>query len=121
MFRPLTIPIPARNDTPETKLYVKIIAKDEESLKTKPYIFMLPGGPGFNHSHYKDYGCLQDVSNVVFHDPRGCGLSEKGNSATYTMDNYIQDIDVIRQYLEIPKINLVGKSYGVEFGQFCGF
>jgi proline iminopeptidase len=112
MLRTLNIPIPARNGAPKTTIFVKIIAQDEMSLKTKPYIFMLPGGPGANHSHYKDYSCLEDVGNIVFSDPRGCGLSEKGNAATYTMDNYIQDIDIIRQYLQLEKIILLGKSCG---------
>lgn len=107
-----TIPIPDREGAPKTNLYIKIVAQEEENLKTKPYIFMLPGGPGANHSHYKDYSCLSDVGNVVFFDPRGCGLSDKGDPVSYTMDNYIQDIEVIRQTLQLDKIFLVGKSYG---------
>ena len=49
----LKVLIKERDKAPETKLFVKIVAEDEESLKTKPYVFMLPGGPGANHSHYK--------------------------------------------------------------------
>lgn len=104
--------IPARPNAPETKLFIQIVASDEASLKTKPYVFILPGGPGFNHSHYKDYAGLSDAANVVFFDPRGCGLSDKGDPATYTMDNYIQDVDAIRQHLKLSKIMLVGKSFG---------
>lgn len=106
------VPIPARESAPATSLYVKIVFTEEESLKSKPYIFMLPGGPGFNHSHYKDYSCLSEIGNVVFHDPRGCGLSDKADPATYTMENYIDDIEAIRKHLKLSKIALVGKSYG---------
>ncbi len=113
MQRTLNIPIPERDDAPKTTLYVKIISADNEiNFKSKPTIFMLPGGPGANHSHYKDYSCLKDVANIIFHDPRGCGLSEKGDRSTYTMNNYIQDVDIIRQHLGLDKIILLGKSYG---------
>lgn len=44
-----------RDTTPSAKLFVERIYDDEESLSTKPYIFIFPGGPGTNHSHYKDY------------------------------------------------------------------
>ena len=112
MILSLKIPIPEREKTPETSLYIKICAENENDLKTKPYVFMLPGGPWANHSHYKEYCCLTDVGNIVFYDPRGCGLSEKGECNTYTMSNYIQDLEVIRQHLSLDKIILLGKSYG---------
>lgn len=104
--------LPERTDTPATKVFVKIMAENEESLKTKPYIFIFPGGPGTNHSHYQDYNCLHTHGNIVFHDPRGCGLSDKNNPIHYTMDNYIDDIEAIRQALKLETIIVLGKSYG---------
>jgi proline iminopeptidase len=112
ILKKMFVSIPERNGVSATKLYVQIVAEDEVSLQSKPYAFMLSGGPGLNHSHYKDYSCLQDVANVVFIDPRGCGLSDKGDSSTYTMDVNIDDLDVIRQHLNLDSINIVGKSYG---------
>lgn len=106
------IHIPPRPGAEETQLHIQIVAEDEASLETKPYAFMLPGGPGANHSHYKDYQCLKSVANIIFYDPRGCGLSAKGDPASYTMDNYIDDLEVIRNELELKKIQLIGKSYG---------
>ncbi len=112
MQRTLYIPIPARDATPATKLFVKIVAEDEASLKAKPYVMMLSGGPGMNHSHYTQYACLQDVCNIIFYDPRGCGLSDKGDITTYTMNNNIQDAEAIREHLELENIGMIGKSYG---------
>lgn len=112
MFTTYSILISEREGAPQTTLFVKLVYKDEASLKTKPYIFMLPGGPGANHTHYKDYGCLDDVANVVFFDPRGCGLSAKGPQSSYTMDNYIDDVEAIRRFLDLDRIILLGKSYG---------
>lgn len=112
MILTYNIPIPQRENAPATTLHVKIFAENEESLKTKPFVFMLPGGPGANHSHYTEYCRLTDVGNIAFYDPRGCGLSEKGEPSTYTMSNYIEDLEVIRQHLSLNEIILLGKSYG---------
>lgn len=106
------IVIPARPEAEATILHIKIVAEEEESLRTKRYLFMLPGGPGANHSHYQDYECLKNTANIVFYDPRGCGLSKKGSPDSYTMENYILDLDIIRQQLGLNKIQLLGKSYG---------
>lgn len=112
MILPINIPIPQRENAPATTLFVKICAENEENLKTKPYVFMLPGGPGANHSHYTEYCCLTDVANIVFYDPRGCGLSAKGELSTFTMSNYIEDLELIRSYLALKEIIILGKSYG---------
>ncbi|MDR3504086.1 MAG: alpha/beta hydrolase [Legionella sp.] len=112
LVKDLFIDIPERANAPKTRLHIRMVSENEDSLNTMPYVFMLPGGPGANHSHYKDYECLHSTGNIVFFDPRGCGLSEKGEPSSYTMDNYIQDVDVIRKQLNLEKIALLGKSYG---------
>ncbi|MGQ3889024.1 alpha/beta fold hydrolase [Legionella sp. CNM-1927-20] len=111
-FKELYLLVPARKNAPKAKLYVRIVAENENSLDSKPYIFMLPGGPGANHSHYKAYECLSSIGNVVFFDPRGCGLSDKNLPTTYNMDNYIKDVEEIRKQLNLGQIILLGKSYG---------
>ncbi|WP_454785502.1 alpha/beta fold hydrolase [Legionella sp. WA2024007413] len=108
----LFIDIPARDNAPPTRLHIKIVSENENHLDKKPYIFMLPGGPGANHSHYKDYECLATTGTMVFIDPRGCGLSDKHDPSLYTMENYIRDVEEIRTYLKLDKIVLLGKSYG---------
>lgn len=106
------IPVQARPDAPQTTLHIRIVSQDSHPTQKKPYVFMLPGGPGANHSHYKDYECLHTAANIVFIDPRGCGLSDRNDPTSYTMQNYIQDVEVIRQYLQLEQIILLGKSYG---------
>lgn len=116
IVREYEIPIPARPNAPATTLYVKVVLSDDASAKTKPHALVLPGGPGFNHSFYQDYMSLSSNANIIFHDPRGCGRSrqwsENNDPKTFNMENYIDDIEVIRQFLAIPKITLIGKSYG---------
>jgi proline iminopeptidase len=106
------ITIPARASSPETKLFVKIISQEKDKTESRPTIFILPGGPGIDHTAYSKYSCLIDVADIVFHDPRGCGRSAKDHPSTYSMDNYIDDVEALRNALNLEKIIVLGKSYG---------
>jgi proline iminopeptidase len=107
------ITIPARASGPQTQLFTKILAHNKDKLgKQRPVAFILPGGPGIDHTAYLSYRCLVDVVDLVFHDPRGCGQSDKNHAATYTMENYIEDIEALRRALHLEKIIVIGKSYG---------
>lgn len=106
------ISIPARADAPETKLYVKTITRDQAESDSRPTLFILPGGPGLDHTAYSKYSCLVDIADIIYHDPRGCGRSDKSDPSTYTMDNYIEDVEVLRKALNLEKIIVLGKSYG---------
>lgn len=106
------VPIPERTGAPSAKIFVRILSSNASNLETKPYVFILPGGPGANHSHYEAYGCLAAYGNIVFFDPRGCGLSTKADPLTYTIENYIEDVEIIRQHLRLKKIIVLGKSCG---------
>lgn len=108
----MRISIPARKLAPSTSLYVNIVTQHKATLGSRPVVFMLPGGPGLDSSFYQAYSCLTDVADVVYHDPRGCGLSDKGEPATYTMDNYIDDVEQIRIHLNVNSAIILGKSYG---------
>lgn len=101
-----------RTGVPVTHLNVEVIQQKEQNNKLNTATFILPGGPGADHTAYQKYNCLNTVTSLVFHDPRGCGKSDKGDSSTYTMHNYIDDVEAIRQHLSLDKITLIGKSYG---------
>lgn len=102
-----------RPGLPTTRLYVEVMSQHKDKLgENRPVAFILPGGPGADHQAYQGYACLKEVADVVFHDPRGCGQSEKGDVSTYTMENYINDVESIRQHLALDKITVIGKSYG---------
>lgn len=95
------------------QLYVKVVSKDLSELGTKrPVAFILPGGPGADHTAYLKYTCLKEVADLVFHDPIGCGQSDKDHSSAYTMNHYIDDVEAIRKQLSLNKIIVIGKSYG---------
>jgi proline iminopeptidase len=104
------ISLPARKSAPTTRLFVDICGKNIGNDSSAP-LFILPGGPGANSTHFASYRCLQDSMELVFFDPRGCGASDKGDPIHYSLDNYIDDIEAIRKSLGIAKISLLGKSY----------
>lgn len=100
-----------------TELYFDItgmqIAPDGCNLVEKPVLFLIHGGPGGNHIHFKyDSLKLQDVAQLVFIDQRGCGWSKKDKKSNYTLDNNIDDIEALRKYLGFNKISILGVSYG---------
>jgi len=79
----------------------------------KPVLFMLHGGPGGDHLRFKQHSlALQDSAQLVFIDHRGCGHSKKTHRQEYTLDNNIEDIEALRQYLGLNKIIVLGTSYG---------
>lgn len=106
----MKIAIPERPSAPATHLNIKIVAQSK--LGTRPVAFILPGGPGADLQMYQSYESLLDVVDLVFHDPRGCGDSDEGDPATYNMNNYIDDVEYIREYLHLDQIIVIGKSYG---------
>ncbi|MBV8802748.1 MAG: alpha/beta fold hydrolase [Gammaproteobacteria bacterium] len=78
-----------------------------------PVLFMLHGGPGGDHLNFKRFSLkLQDVAQLVFIDHRGGGRSKKTRQADYTLENNIEDVEALRQYLGLKKICILGGSYG---------
>jgi len=92
-----------------------IYYETSENVQTtkKPVLFVLPGGPGGDHSIYKFHSlALEEFFCVVYHDPRGCGNSSDFDLTTATMDNYIHDVESLRKHLGVDKISILGTSYG---------
>ena len=79
----------------------------------RPVLFMLHGGPGGDHSRFKQHSLeLQEAAQLVFIDHRGCGRSKKTRQKDYTLENNIEDVEALRKHLGLEKICLLGTSYG---------
>ena len=113
----MKVKIPRRDHIPECELYVEILTQPESftgqiGIK-RPVMFMLPGGPGGNHTVYDGIKMsLLKYADLVLIDPRGCGLSSPSEAKFCKMEESVNDIEVLRHELGIEKFILLGGSYG---------
>ncbi len=105
------ISLPKFKHLPKTKLYV-----EEKGQRTFPTLIMLPGGPGGNATVYSNIiDELSEKFHIIAFDPRGCGRNPKdeySNAKYCTLNDYVDDIEMLRQTLKIGKFTLLGASYG---------
>jgi proline iminopeptidase len=52
------------------------------------------------------------VAQLVYVDHRGSGRSAPTDPETYTLDENIDDVDALRDYLGYERISILGSSYG---------
>lgn len=97
----------------------EIPAKDgvihfESYGKGKP-ILIINGGPGMNSVGFRNLASILGKSNqAIIYDQRGTGKSiiNKIDASTITMDNMVQDIETLRQHLNIDEWVVMGQSFG---------
>jgi proline iminopeptidase len=86
---------------------------DGPIVRRKPVCFVLHGGPGGDHTGFKPFLTpLSEDMQLVYIDNRGSGFSARGPQSTYTLENNIEDVESLRQYLGLEQIILLGHSYG---------
>ncbi|NJM46585.1 MAG: alpha/beta hydrolase [Alkalinema sp. RU_4_3] len=86
---------------------------DGPTLREKPVTVLLHGGPGADHTGYKPtFSSLADVTQLIYLDHRGQGRSARGNPTDYTLNNNVEDLEALRQYLGLGPIMVIGGSYG---------
>lgn len=101
----------------DTELYFDVdgagLVPDGPHMREKPVLFIIHGGPGGDHSGYKGVlSALTDKAQLVYFDHRGQGRSARGPIESYTLDNNVEDMEALRQYLGLERIALFGASYG---------
>ncbi|HLJ11199.1 MAG TPA: alpha/beta fold hydrolase [Planctomycetaceae bacterium] len=100
-----------------TEIYFDIdgagLVPEGNAMVERPVLFLLHGGPGGDHAGFKTSSAgLRDVAQLVYVDHRGCGRSNQGDPADYTLDNNIDDLDALREHLGISRVSVLGSSYG---------
>jgi pimeloyl-ACP methyl ester carboxylesterase len=75
-----------------------------------PLLICHPGGPGFDGSELHDLGGLDATRTLLLIDPRGTGGS--GEAETYLLDDYVADVEELRDGLGEDEIDLLGFSHG---------
>jgi proline iminopeptidase len=87
-------------------LYYKIIGKGDP-------VVILHGGPGFDHNSIIQFKELADDYRVIFYDQRASGNSSgAADSASITVNNFVEDLEGLRRHLKLGKINVIGFSWG---------
>lgn len=82
-------------------------------------LLILHGGPGASHDYFLPYLLpLARHNRLVFIDERGSGRSQKlENPSGYTIENMADDLETVRQALNLGKVNLLGHSFGGALAQ----
>ncbi len=117
---PLNLTMPDRGiDAPSTQVHVELESLVDPIHDERPVIFLLPGGPGADHQNYKKHSReLAQHVQLLYFDPRGCGQSSAAHPKSHTTQNYVDDLEEIRQQLyakfgrPFDKITLLGASFG---------
>ncbi len=93
------------------------IAGTEDAPGKLP-LLVVHGGPGLPHDALEPLARLADAGRrVIFYDQLGCGNSDRtADPSIYTIDLFVEELGVIRQALDLPRIHLLGHSYG---GPLC--
>ena len=91
------------------------LVPDGKTLRQRPTLLLLHGGPGFDHSVFKPaFSALADIAQVVYLDHRGNGRSDHGDPSTWNLAQWGDDVRGFCDTLGIEKPIV----YGVSFGGF---
>jgi proline iminopeptidase len=90
-----------------TELYYRIIGHGE------PIVF-LHGGPGLFHDYFLPHvEPLASDFQLIFYDQRASGRSSgKVPADSVNIENFVRDLDGIREFLDLEKISILGHSWG---------
>jgi len=101
----------------DTELYFDVegvgLVPHGAQMREKPVAFLIHGGPGADHTGFKPtFSPLSKRMQLVYFDHRGQGRSARGAKESYTLENNVEDMEALRQYLGLGKIIVIGASYG---------
>lgn len=89
------------------RFYVKTMGAGEP-------IVLIHGGPGLDHTYFlPGMRGLADRHRLIFYDQRGSGRSAGPvDSTSITFENFLADIDRLREGLGLEQVNLLAHSFG---------
>jgi proline iminopeptidase len=82
-------------------------------------LVVVHGGPGADHTYFLPYLLpLARTHRLIFIDERGSGRSQRLQDASLcTVEAMVEDVESVRQALNLGKISLLGHSYGSVLAQ----
>jgi pimeloyl-ACP methyl ester carboxylesterase len=88
------------------------LAIDGETMRSKPALIVMHGGPGFDHTTMRPYfDRFADTHQVIYIDHRGNGRSG-GEPETWTLAQWGDDVKDLCDALGIEKPVVFGQSFG---------
>jgi proline iminopeptidase len=101
----------------DTKLYFDVegasLIPDGPSMRERPTVLLLHGGPGFDHAYFKPYlSALSDSAQLVYLDQRGQGRSDRPPLNSCTIEQMADDAAAFCQALHITRPAILGHSFG---------
>ena len=76
-------------------------------------VILLHGGPGYSSHYLKSLEALGDDRVVVRYDQLGGGKSDRmADTTKFTIAHFVQELDSLRAYLGLKKVDLYGHSWG---------
>lgn len=102
----------------QNELY--ITGADQTQLNVREFgtgspVILLSGGPGLNSDYMSPiWDTLSENYRCIVPDQRGTGKSILSiiDSASLSMDSYVQDLESLRTHFNIQRVTLVGHSWG---------
>jgi pimeloyl-ACP methyl ester carboxylesterase len=89
------------------------LVPDGPTMREKPTLLLLHGGPGADHSIYRPaYSALADIAQVIYLDHRGNGRSEDGPSESWNLAQWGDDVRAFCDTLGIVDPVVLGASFG---------
>jgi proline-specific peptidase len=99
-------------------LYVDVdgaaFVPDGHSMRERPTLVMLHGGPGLDHTPFKQpiFSPLKEVAQVVYYDHRGKGRSDRSSPDKWNLDTWADDVVALCSALGIERPVVFGGSFG---------
>ncbi|GAC1510347.1 MAG: alpha/beta hydrolase [Candidatus Dormibacteraceae bacterium] len=82
-------------------------------LGTGPVLVCHPGGPCFSSSYFSDLAGLWERFTLILLNPRGTGGSDRpSDPRAYQVEDYVGDVEELRQHLGLETLMLLGHSHG---------
>lgn len=76
-------------------------------------VVLLHGGPGMSSYYLKPFEELGNDRQVIRYDQLGGGKSDViSDTAMFTIDHFVRELDSLRAYLKVPKWHVLGHSWG---------
>lgn len=93
--------------------WYRIVGEGEEPGKLP--LLCLHGGPGACHNYLQSLDAMVETGRrVIYYDQIGCGQSviPVSKPEMWTVELYVEEVDVVRQALGLDRIHLLGQSWG---------